>query len=226
MFQHDFEIDDQTSSDVRKDINNALVALAANSSGDSAPPRPKPSMFWYRTDTNLLKIRNEANSAWINVGYVDQTNKLFNLLEDSKIVTPAGVDRATLGRQPENTWENGTSETESFVSPKKLKAAILANTTAGADPVGVSQEWATVTRSINTVYRNTKGKAVQISVSFSHQYAGYSYLSVSHNNTDWTIVGRTDTSTTASVIIPDDHYYRIGTDGGGTPTINSFAILS
>lgn len=87
MSQHDFEIANQTAANARTDINNALQALASSSSGSSAPSTTYANQLWYDSSNNLLKIRNEANSAWITVGEVDQTNSRFNpVIGDWKIL--------------------------------------------------------------------------------------------------------------------------------------------
>mgnify|MGYP003640316627 CR=1 FL=1 len=73
MSQHDFNIGNQLFPATRTDLNNALVALASNSSGTSAPSTTYANQFWYETDTNKLKIRNESNSAWIEIATLDQS---------------------------------------------------------------------------------------------------------------------------------------------------------
>ena len=73
MSQHDFTIGNQLFPATRTDLNNALVALASNSSGTTAPSTTYANQWWYETDTNTLKIRNEANSAWIEIAVLDQS---------------------------------------------------------------------------------------------------------------------------------------------------------
>ena len=73
MSQHDFNIANQSFPATRTDLNNALVALASNSSGDNEPATKYANQFWYETDTNKLKIRNEANSDWIEIATLDQS---------------------------------------------------------------------------------------------------------------------------------------------------------
>ena len=73
MSQHDFNIGNQLFPATRTDLNNALVALASNSSGTSAPSTTYANQWWYETDTNKLQIRNEANSAWIEIATLDQS---------------------------------------------------------------------------------------------------------------------------------------------------------
>ena len=67
MSQHDFNIANQLFPATRADLNNAFVALASNSSGDAEPGTTYANQWWYETDTNTLKLRNEANSAWIEI---------------------------------------------------------------------------------------------------------------------------------------------------------------
>lgn len=124
MSQHDFTIANQTASSARSDINNALQALVSNNSGASAPSTTYANMWWYDTGSNLLKIRNEGDSAWINVAYVNQSTNKFEILDDTKVVTTSGTQVGILGDQTTSTWETGTSTTESLVSPAKIKAAV------------------------------------------------------------------------------------------------------
>lgn len=74
MSQHDFNIANQSFPATRTDLNNALVALASNSSGDAEPGTTYANQWWYETDTNKLKIRNEANNAWIEIATLDQSS--------------------------------------------------------------------------------------------------------------------------------------------------------
>jgi len=63
----------------RADLNNALQALASNSSGTSAPSTTFANQWWYDTTNNKLYIRNEANNAWIEVAVLDQTNNEWQI---------------------------------------------------------------------------------------------------------------------------------------------------
>ena len=77
MSQHSLTIPNDTATTVLTALNSAIKAVASNNSGTGAPSPTFANMFWYETDTNLLKIRNEANTAWITVGEIDQTNNSF-----------------------------------------------------------------------------------------------------------------------------------------------------
>lgn len=74
MSQHDFNIANQGFPAFRSDLNNALTALASNSSGETPPSTTYANQFWYETDTNTLYFRNEDNDAWITLAVFDQTN--------------------------------------------------------------------------------------------------------------------------------------------------------
>ena len=121
MAQHDYNIANATAATVRADINSALSAIATNNSGSSAPSSPFASQWWYETDTNILKIRNEANTAWLNVAYLSGSE--WSVLDNTKVVNTSGTQTGLLGDQAESTWLTGTSTTESLISPAKLKVA-------------------------------------------------------------------------------------------------------
>lgn len=67
MSQNDFIIENAPGATVRADMNSALQALASNSSGATAPTVTYPYQWWADTTNNILKQRNGANTAWINV---------------------------------------------------------------------------------------------------------------------------------------------------------------
>ena len=68
MAQADGVVANGTGSAVRSDINNQYAALWSNHSGSTAPSSGKVAyQFWADTNTNILKIRNSANNAWISL---------------------------------------------------------------------------------------------------------------------------------------------------------------
>ena len=124
MAQHDYSIANQTAASLRTDLNNVLSAIVSNNSGATAPTDTFANMFWYDTTANILKMRNEADDAWISLGYLDQTADAFRLFDDTQVVNTSGTQTGLLGDQATATWETGTGTTESLVSPAKVKAAI------------------------------------------------------------------------------------------------------
>lgn len=67
MSQNDFVIANAPGGTVRADMNSAFAALASLSSGATAPATPYANMWWHEDDTDILWIRDEANTAWIAV---------------------------------------------------------------------------------------------------------------------------------------------------------------
>tara|TARA_R110000782_G_scaffold3097_2_gene11370 strand:+ start:6909 stop:7565 length:657 start_codon:yes stop_codon:yes gene_type:complete len=211
MSQHDFTIANQTASSARTDINNALKALASTNSGTGAPSTPYANQLWYETDTNRLKMRNEANTAWLDLGYIDQTDGL-EILDNTKLVNTSGTQVGLLGDQTTATWQAGTGTVDSLASPANIKAAILALTPTPQNLLGVSQTWSVVARTAGTSYRNTTGRPIQINVNGKNSGGGY--IDVSTNNSTWVRVwtGSGQANTWGAAIIPDDHYYRVGSN--------------
>ena len=74
MSQHDFDIANQGFPATRADLNNALQAAVSNSAGASAPSTTYAYQFWYDTSTNIIKMRNSDNDAWISIMTLDQAN--------------------------------------------------------------------------------------------------------------------------------------------------------
>ena len=79
MATHDYVIANADGATVRADINSALAAIVSNNSSSSEPSTTYAYMLWYDTTNSILKIRNTANNAWIdlhdqNALHIDGTN--------------------------------------------------------------------------------------------------------------------------------------------------------
>ena len=116
MSQHDFVIDNQSFPATRTDLNAAILAVASNSSGATAPTTTYANQFWYDTSTDILKVRNEANSAWINLFTIGSQN-----LEDLYLsggVYLGGTGAANkLDDYEEGTWTPVFSDASSGGNP-------------------------------------------------------------------------------------------------------------
>ena len=67
MAEHDYSIANDTGANVRTDINNVLSAIVSNNSKGTEPTTKFAFMWWADTGNDLLKQRNAANNAWINI---------------------------------------------------------------------------------------------------------------------------------------------------------------
>lgn len=74
MSQHDMDVANQAGAAFRADMNLALQALASTSAGTTEPAVKFPCQLWADTTTNLLKIRNAANSGWNVMGDLSLPN--------------------------------------------------------------------------------------------------------------------------------------------------------
>jgi len=124
MSTHDLTIANQTAANARADINSALQALGSTSSGTADPPTTYANQLQYRTNSNLLRIRSEANDDWINIGHVNQDTLKFNIINDTNVTNLSGVPTGLLGDQATSVWQAGTGTTQSLVSPANVKSAI------------------------------------------------------------------------------------------------------
>ena len=184
MSQHDFSIANQTASSARADINNGLQALASNNSGASAPSTTYANMFWYDTNNNILKMRNEANSAWIDVVYMNQSTGVTSILDNTPVVTSGGSVAGLIGDQLSSTWNTGTGTTESLISPAKLKGAV--DNLTISSPI---KAWANINGANGTIRAST----------------GISGC-VRNSTGDYTVTFNTS-------LMPDANYAMVGTAG-------------
>ena len=67
MSTHDYVIANQNGANTRSDLNNAFSAIVSNNSSASEPSTTYAYMWWADTANDLLKQRNAADSAWINI---------------------------------------------------------------------------------------------------------------------------------------------------------------
>jgi hypothetical protein len=98
MPQHDFTISNSTHSSLRADINDALQALQTRSSGAAEPPVPRQFMEWSDTGAGYLKVRNEANTAWLNKGTLADSiaisrssNTILLPADNGKVISATGT---------------------------------------------------------------------------------------------------------------------------------------
>ena len=74
MAQADQQIQNANGSSVRADLNNNFDALFSNNSGSSEPSVTTAFMWFADSANDALKIRNAADSAFITVGTLSETN--------------------------------------------------------------------------------------------------------------------------------------------------------
>lgn len=77
MSTHDYAIANASGATVRGDLNTALSAIVSNNSSATAPSPSFANMDWYDSTAAAWKRRNAANTAWLTLATIDQTNGLI-----------------------------------------------------------------------------------------------------------------------------------------------------
>jgi len=85
MATHDYILANASGAAFRTDLNNALAAIVSNNSNSSEPATMYAYQWWADTSNAVMKIRNSANNAWIELFQLDGTLTL----EDGAVGTPA-----------------------------------------------------------------------------------------------------------------------------------------
>jgi len=95
MATHDYIIDNQSASAFRSDLNNALQAIVTQNSNATAPATTYANMIWYDTANDQIKKRNEANSAWITLGTINEGAGTFTQSGERIIATQLQAEAGT-----------------------------------------------------------------------------------------------------------------------------------
>ena len=117
MSQHDFNIANQGFPATRADINSALQALASNSAGATEPGTTYAYQLWYEMGTNLFKMRNGDNDAWITLAEFDQTNDEWLIVSKTSLTGSAPLPSGTTAQRdasPSAGFIRFNTETTSF----------------------------------------------------------------------------------------------------------------
>jgi len=113
------------SAGVTSAIQTQINTLRGTSSGASDPAAPVANMLHYQTSDNLLKIRNEANDAFITIGHVRQSENEWQPHIGGKRV-----------KSVEATMTAGTTPDDSLVTQTGIKSYVDALITkTGTAPV-------------------------------------------------------------------------------------------
>lgn len=188
MAQHDYVIDNQSSPAARTDINNVLQAILTQNSGATAPSTTVANMMWYDTSTDLLKMRNEANSGWITLGTVDQTNNVFNpnFLPATQAEAEAGTDNVK-GMTPLRVSQEITAKV-GVANAAPVKTAVNAS---GSAPIYASRAWVNF-NGTGTVAIRGSGNVTSITdngvgdytINFTTAVADANYAAIGTSGTD------------------------------------------
>jgi len=170
MSQHDYIISNDTGANVRSDLNNALGAIATINSGATEPSTTYAYQLWMDTSSNVLKIRNSANSAW----YTLPISPIANNTVDINGGTVDGITSLT---------QTNVAADATDVELKYSGSTKLATTSTGIDVTGtVTADGLAV--DTNVLYVDSTANTVGIGTSTPTSGVSSSQraLEISHGN--------------------------------------------
>ena len=208
MSQHDMDITNQTAPSARADINLALKALASTSSGSAAPSPSFANQLWYDTTNSWLRLRDQTNSYWIVLGYVNQSTGKFD-----PNFTPSSNTQATTGT--DNTTVMTPLRVKDSINTNAVPVSYtVANNLIASTCVGVGQSWQDMSgsRTYDTVYQNFTGRPIQVSIT-ADATGPSRFLQASTDAVTWVnVCGIPENGVdwvTVTAIIPHGHAYRV-----------------
>ena len=120
--QNDMVIDNGTGLAVRQDIEDALQALAGNSTGASAPSTNYASQFFANTSTSIMQLNNTSGNAFIN---------LFTLAGGPAFAVDGTINSVNIGKGANSVTANtvlGQSALDASVSGDYFKITSVTGT--------------------------------------------------------------------------------------------------
>ena len=129
MATHDYILANASGAAFRTDLNNALAAIVSNNSNSSSPSTTYAYQWWADTTNGVLKIRNSANNAWIELLQLDGTLTL----EDGSASTPALAFRDDLNTGIYSSADNKFNVATAGVERMELGATGTVFNEDGAD---------------------------------------------------------------------------------------------
>jgi hypothetical protein len=120
MSQSDYNIANDSAPAVRAKLNTVFESIATNNAGSAEPTTTFAHQWWYDATTNILKQRNAADDAWIDIGQFDQSAGTFQ---------PIGTPQLT-----QVQVEDDTDTTFGLVSGQRLGQGAVAATTGFRPP--------------------------------------------------------------------------------------------
>jgi hypothetical protein len=136
MSQNDFNLANQGFPAMRADMNSAFQALASNSAGTTEPSTTYAYQWWYDETTDILKIRNADDDAWISFAAFDQTNDTWSVTanlqfgDNEKLLMGDGDDL--------EIYHDGSNSIIDEVGTGNLQLKLGGNTKAEITTTGLS----------------------------------------------------------------------------------------
>jgi uncharacterized protein (DUF4415 family) len=198
-------IEDVGAATARADLNDILISIASLQTTDGAgtgysgePTTTYPNMLWYDKATDTLKMRAEADDAWITLGTLNQSLDTF----------AASIALATQAEA-----EAGSNNTKAMTPLRVEQAVVDMFNVTGAAPTYACRAWVNFNgtgtvaiRESGNVSSLTDNGTGQYTINFTTAMPDANYCVVlggarTDNNTNSTGMGfsKAHTRTTSSV---------------------------
>jgi len=187
-------------------IENNFACLKSSFSGTSAPSNPVAGMLWYDTTNNLLKLRNAANNAWLEIydfgndrvaaGKVGTDSLASGAVTDAK-VTSVGGSKITAGSIPSGKFQAGAIAGADIADGTITRAKIGAYTAGNYFIIGSDSEKTTLETSYTKVKEIvvTRTGTLRVSFALASEVAGYNVYGRVYRNGVAVGTARNTTST-------------------------------
>ena len=185
MSQSTLAIPNQSGANYRVAVNNALQALASLYSG-TTPSESYAYQLWFDTSTNILKQRNAANNAWVNLWGVSLSSPVVIDFRDTRLeVHGSGNVNSNTAVGQNSLFSNTTGTSNTAVGQNSLFSNTIGTSNTA---VGVSS------LSSNTIGINNTAVGVSSlssnTTGINNTAVGLSSLTSNTIGTDNTAVGQ------------------------------------
>ena len=219
MAQHDYNIEDQNGFDFLVDLNNALSAIVTNNAGSSEPNTTFPHMLWFDTNNDLMKVRNEANSAWVVVAKKDGSGW-----------TPyrQGTALGTASVQPDTRYVHRTNNLNDIESRSRARANLRVIEDSSDpdftnDPDRAARRGLVLSALSNLI--NASGSAPLFACRAWVNFSGTGTGGASGNVSSVTDVGVGNYRVNFATDMEDANYVVTGSISGATSNANRAAVV-
>jgi hypothetical protein len=160
MSQNDFNLANQDFPNMRADMNSAFQALASNSAGATAPSTSYPHQWWYDATTDILKMRNAGNTAWVNIAAFDQAGGTWAPFVGAIDLTGLTATAAELNIL------DGVIATAAQIN----KSSTIADNAPGSAPIYACRAWVNFDGTTTTPTTRASGNVSSVTLSGSADY--------------------------------------------------------
>jgi len=180
----DLSVDNGTGAAVRTELNKILSDIGTCHMYAAAPTTTTAGMWWFDSTANVLKLRNEGNSAWITMPFsVTASNEIHGALV---VNGELHVDHADGIQFSDTSVQNVAAAGIAFQQATKTDTQLISST-----------GWQDVTGLSVAITPVSTSSTVLVTVNmWAYTYSGQGYFKVVRNGSDIGYIGDAASSRT------------------------------